>query len=238
VLFFVLIFKVKKFITLKLISMKIRLILFITFLSVTGLYAQTEITGSAAATLPDSTVTNVSNAETASDSTQLLPDHYLITQKLMWGEKGLMRNFDAFKLSPESRDKEMEIRARMITLHQVTAYATLASMLATGLVGWKVYDGKTSLKDVHGTLAGATNALYYTTAALALFSPPPMKGDPKGITPVKIHRALAIVHLSSMIATQVLSGMIESHPNLKPYHRAAAMTAFGSLFLASVVVRL
>ncbi len=57
------------------------------------------------------------------DTIKLLPDHYLFTQRILWGEKGLMRNFDMFKLSPTSRDIEMNIRSVMITTHQYLAFA-------------------------------------------------------------------------------------------------------------------
>lgn len=198
--------------------------------------AQTDSVKISSSSTTDSLVVITDSASSA-DDTPLLPDHYLFTQRLMWGEKGLMRNFNVFKLSPESRDLEMEIRSKMVTIHQLTGYAALASMLATGLVGWKLYDGNQGLKGTHEALAATTNALYYTTAALAFFAPPPMRGDSKGISGVKVHRVLSIVHLSSMITTQVLSGMIERRPELKPYHRAAAITAFGSLLAASIVVK-
>ena len=57
----------------------------------------------------------------------------------------------------------------------------------------------------------------------------------KGYSKLKLHKALTIVHLSSMIATNILSGMLEDNPSLKPYHRATAYLAFGS-FAASIVV--
>jgi hypothetical protein len=52
---------------------------------------------------------------------------------------------------------------------------------------------------------------------------------------VKIHRWLAIVHMSGMIATNILANNIDANPSLKPYHRAAAYTTFAS-FAASMVV--
>ena len=36
----------------------------------------------------------------------LLPGNFLITQKVFWGKKGLMRSFNSFKLTPENRQKE------------------------------------------------------------------------------------------------------------------------------------
>jgi len=183
------------------------------------------------------------NQGVKSDSTQetkpiqLLPEHYLLTQRLLWGEKGLMRNFDAFKLSEGGRDKEMDIRSTMFKFHQYLGYATLASMIGNGIVGQQLYTGKRDTKDLHEGFAAATNILYFSTAALSFFAPPSMKDREGGLTKLKIHKVLAAIHLSSMIATNVLSGMIEHNPSLKPYHRAAAMTAFGSLFLSTVVIK-
>jgi len=48
---------------------------------------------------------------------------------------------------------------------------------------------------------------------------------------------LAIIHLSSMIATNVLSFYLEDNPNLRPYHRAAAFTAFGSFLAAEIIIK-
>jgi hypothetical protein len=62
----------------------------------------------------------------------LLPTHYLPTQRLLWGEKGLMRHFDSFKLSEESRERELEIRDKMFTAHRYLGYATLAGAVNIG----------------------------------------------------------------------------------------------------------
>ena len=35
----------------------------------------------------------------SSNQEKLLPDHIIFTQRLLWGKKGLMRNFDAFELT-------------------------------------------------------------------------------------------------------------------------------------------
>ncbi|MBK7096682.1 MAG: hypothetical protein IPH57_17065 [Saprospiraceae bacterium] len=48
---------------------------------------------------------------------------------------------------------------------------------------------------------------------------------------------MSVIHLSSMIATNILAGQLESHPDLRPYHRAAAFTAFGSFALAMIVIK-
>ena len=40
----------------------------------------------------------------------LLPDTMIFTQRMLWGEKGVMRTSNLFPLSKESREREMKIR--------------------------------------------------------------------------------------------------------------------------------
>lgn len=166
----------------------------------------------------------------------LLPSRYLITQRLLWSKNGLMRNFDYFELNEAGRDRELEIRNTMFTAHRYIGYATLAGMIAQGFVGQKLYNGDKSMKGLHEGLAGAVNFGYFTTAGLAFFAPPGLHDRAKGFSTVKLHKYLSIVHLSSMIATNILSGMTENNPSLVPYHRAVAYTAFGSFFASMVII--
>jgi hypothetical protein len=125
----------------------------------------------------------------------------------------------------------------MFKAHRYIGYATLAGMVAEGIVGERLYRGHSNLKDLHEGIASAVNIGYFTTAGLALFAPPPSGNRPKGFSTYKLHKYLAVVHLSSMIATNVLSGMIEDNPGVKPYHRAAAYTAFASFFASMIVIQ-
>ncbi len=168
---------------------------------------------------------------------QLLPKKFLFTQKILWGQKGLIRNFKAFKLTPENRTKELKIRKYVFKAHQTLGMLTSAGMIAQGIVGWKLYNGNNQLKDLHEGLATGVNIAYFTTASLALFAPPKIVSEHKGYSSIKVHRALAIIHLSSMIATNVLSFYLEDNPNLRPYHRAAAFTAFGSFLAAEIIIK-
>lgn len=175
---------------------------------------------------------------TSEDNVQpLLPDHYPFTQRLLWSEKGLMRNFDAFELTPEKRQNELLIRRKMLVAHQVLGFATLGGMVAQGIVGARLYNGHNELLGTHESLAAGVNIGYFTTAALSLFAPPKMLDERKGLSSIKIHKYLAIVHLSSMIATNILAGQVEHNPDIKPYHRAAAYTAFGAYALSMIVIK-
>lgn len=184
-------------------------------------------------TQTDNLLNDVLSADT--DSTALLPDKFLFTQRIFWGKKGLMRNFDYFELTPEKRQNELKIRRTMLVTHQIMGALTLGGMVAQGIVGSKLYNGNYDLKETHEALAAAVNFGYFTTASLALFAPPKMINERKGYSSIKIHRWLAIIHLSAMITTNVLAGELESRPDLRKYHRAAAYTAFGA-FAASMIV--
>lgn len=158
---------------------------------------------------------------------KLLPESMIFTQRLLWGEKGLMRKTDLFSLSIESREREMKIRRGMLTAHQFIGYATLLGMIGQGITGVQLYNGNRRVKDLHESIGAFTTASYFTGAGLSLFAPPPLVSiKSKGLNSIKAHRWLATVHFSSMIATNLLS---ESN---KSYHRAASFTLFGSYALA------
>ncbi len=173
------------------------------------------------------------------EKTKLLPDKIIFTQRLLWGEKGLMRNFSAYELTPDKRQNELKVRRNMLVAHQIMGMLTLGGMVAQGIVGAKLYNSTgsnyRSLRNTHEALASAVSVAYFSTAALSLFAPPKMLNERKGYSSIKIHRDLAIVHFTAMVSTLVLAGMLESNPSLKPYHRAAAYTAFGA-FAASMIV--
>jgi hypothetical protein len=173
------------------------------------------------------------------EQTKLLPDKIIFTQRLLWGEKGLMRNFNAYELTPEKRQHELKVRRTMLVAHQIMGFATLGGMVAQGIVGAKLYNATgsdyQSLKDTHEALATAVEIGYFTTASLSLFAPPKMLNERKGYSSIKLHKGLAIVHFTGMLTTMILAGQLESNPSLKPYHRAAAFTTFGA-FAASMIV--
>jgi len=147
-----------------------------------------------------------------------------------------MRKMKKFELSKESRNYEQDIREKMFKAHRYIGYATLAGMVAQGIVGERLYRGHSDLKELHEGLAGAVNIGYFSSAGLALFAPPRINYGSKGFSTFKLHKYLAVVHLSSMIATNVLSGMIENNPKLKPYHRGAAYIGYGSFFASMIVI--
>jgi hypothetical protein len=168
---------------------------------------------------------------------ELIPKRMIFTQRMLWGEKGLMRTLKVAPLTDQGRETELKIRRGMLVTHQVLGFATLAGMVAQGIVGAKLYSGDYKIRDLHEGLGTAVNITYFTTAGLSLFTPPPLiSRQVKGLNGIKMHKTLAVVHLSAMIATNVLADNA-GNSKIKPLHRAAAFTAFGSFFGAMVVMK-
>jgi hypothetical protein len=175
--------------------------------------------------------------DSVEEEQKLLPEHIFITQRLFWGEKGLLRTTKISTLNAENREKEMKIRRAMLKLHQVGGFVTLAGMIAQGIIGAKLYNNPTSeLRQLHESMGAFVNVSYISTALLSFTAPPPLVNR-KGVSSIKIHKGLAMVHLTGMIATNILAGQLEQNPSLKPYHRAAAYTTFVAFAAAAVVIK-
>lgn len=173
----------------------------------------------------------------AEELPQLLPDKIMFTQRIFWGEKGLMRRTGIMRLNEENRIKELKIRRTMLVTHQVLGYATLAGMIAQGIVGGKLYNGETQLKGTHETLAAAVNIGYFTGAALSLFAPPPLiSRQVKGLNSIKAHKILASIHFTAMVATNILAEKA-GDPKYAKIHKATAFTAFGAFAAATLVMK-
>jgi len=110
-------------------------------------------------------------------------------------------------------------------------------MLVQGIIGSQLYKGNMDIKNAHETMGMMVNITYFTNAAIPLFSPPKMFNERKGLSNIKLHKILAIVHFSSMVATNILARKINTNYDLKPYHRAAAYTAFGSYAASMIVIK-
>lgn len=171
------------------------------------------------------------------DQEQLLPSKMIFTQRMLWGQHGLMRHCNKFELTPEKRQNELKIRRGMLVAHQIGGFVTMGGMIAQGIVGAKLYSGDGSLRSTHEGLATLVNTTYFTTAGLALFAPPKMFNERKGYSSIKVHKALAALHFTGMLATNILAGQLESHPELRPYHRAVAFTSFAAFAAAMLIIK-
>ena len=170
--------------------------------------------------------------EEPAEAPSLLPDRMLVTQRLLWGEKGILRTFGIAPLTLEQRQKELKLRRTMLTAHQVLGYTTLAAMIAQGIIGGKLHTGQNDLYELHKDMATVVNIGYFTTAGLSLFTPPPLINKKvKGFTSIKAHKTLATIHFSAMVVTNIYKD------KNKEVHKGAAYTAFGSYALAVLVFK-
>jgi hypothetical protein len=165
---------------------------------------------------------------------ELLPKKMLLTQRIFWGEHGLMRPISP--LTNVNREKELKLRRGMLVAHQVLGFATLGGMIGQGIVGAKLYNATgqnaKNLKDIHEGLAAAVNITYSTTAFMSLFTPPPLINRDKKLSSIRLHKWLAIIHMSGMIATNILA-----ESGNRQLHRAAAYTTFASFGAAVIAIK-
>lgn len=173
------------------------------------------------------------NQDTA---TELLPKKMLVTQRVFWGEKGLFRPISP--LTAVNREKELKLRRKMLVAHQILGFVTLGGMVGQGIVGTRLYKdpGNHSMRDLHEGLAATVNITYSATAVMSLFAPPPLINRDKKISAIRIHKWLSLVHMSGMIATNILADKAED-PKFKPYHRAAAFATFASFAAAVITIK-
>ena len=163
---------------------------------------------------------------------QLLPQKMIFTQSLLWGKNGLFRKTGISKLSIEKREKELKVRNVMLKSHQIIGYLTLAGMVAQGIMGGRLYNGDYELYDAHKTLGQWVTTSYFTGAGLSLFAPPPLvKKKIKGFNSIKVHKWLAYLHFSGMIATNAWS------KEDRDWHKYAAYTTFASYASAILVFK-
>jgi hypothetical protein len=142
---------------------------------------------------------------------KLLPDNISFMEKELWGEDGILRTTGiASPLTPEARKSELDLRRTMLSLHQICGIVTMGFMGTAVYFGQRTIDGNRSARGDHQLFVTATIISYSATAALAIFSPPPLiRRDETSTT--TIHKTLAWFHAAGMIITPILGGMIHRH---------------------------
>jgi hypothetical protein len=179
-------------------------------------------------------------ADTMQEQVKLLPDHLGPIKKTMWGEHGLMRVTHLYPLTPEGRAKELKLRRKMLVLHQIFGFVTLGCMLTADFSGQMILNGHSQYKSVHSAAVTATIGTYFTTAGLALLSPPPMVLRVKQWDAIRVHRLLAALHFSGMVLTPLIApdahgqSTTELRKNAR-FHQISAYTTT-ALFLSAIVV--
>ena len=167
----------------------------------------------------------------------LLPEKMIFSQRILWGEKGLLRKTGIMKLSLENREKELVVRERMLKAHQIIGYITFAGMIYQGILGGKLYNGDYSVYDTHKKLGNIVTASYFTGAALSLFSPPPLVNRKKeGLNNIRLHKILANVHVPAMVITNIYADKQYEKKSYKEIHKVSAYTAVASYTLAMVTI--
>ena len=167
----------------------------------------------------------------------LLPEKMIFSQRILWGEKGLLRKTGIVKLSLENREKELVVRERMLKAHQIIGYITFAGMIYQGILGGKLYNGDYSVYDTHKKLGNIVTASYFTGAALSLFSPPPLVNRKKeGFNNIRLHKILANVHVPAMVITNIYADKQYEKKSYKEIHKVSAYTAVASYTLAMVTI--
>lgn len=149
---------------------------------------------------------------TAPRTIPLLPEQLGPMESLMWSQHGFMRNHFDFPLTEDGREKEIKLRRTLLTLHEIGGFTTLAAMIATCIVGQMAYNQypnriSPGLGDLKSNLAVATEFLYFGTASLAIFTPPPLVRR-KEWSSVSTHKLLATIHFTGMIVTPILASYI------------------------------
>ncbi len=173
-------------------------------------------------------------------TTELLPQRMLLTQRVLWGQKGLLRPISP--LTSANREKELKLRRGMLVAHQVLGFVTLGGMVGQGITGTQLYKGTGRVGDIHEGLAVAVNATYSATAVMSLFTPPPLINRDKKLSAIRLHKWLAVVHMGGMIGTNILAQAMDDargdqYAKLKKWHRAAAFTTFASYAAAVITIK-
>ena len=174
--------------------------------------------------------------DTTTVAAPLLPARLGPMESVMWSEHGLMRKTFDLPLTPEGRQKEMTTRRNMLAFHQIGGFATLAALAATVALGQLTYNGDESMGPVHGAMAITAVTMYFTTATLAIFTPPPTVRRNEWST-VSTHKLLATIHFSGMVLTPLLGGMVaDNRRDLRTIHLVSGYVTTAAFAGAMVAV--
>jgi hypothetical protein len=115
----------------------------------------------------------------------------------------------------------LEKRTEMLKIHQrlgLIAAAPMAAALITGPMakakgknGQTITEPTTANLDFHAALGGATAALYFTSAYYSIFAPKVPETPKHGA--IRMHEALAFIHVPGMIITPALGIMAYKQEN-------------------------
>ncbi len=186
----------------------------------------------------------INNQLTLEDS---IPKNMPLIKKVFWDKDGLFRKWN---IAPESRYNELELRRNMMQWHQKIALVNLALMSYQYYLGKEIDQDRAPLvlgidkyndyKDRHKTLGYTTYTIYMTSAGLSIFSPPALKYD-KNLSPMKLHRYLALVHFTGMFVQPWLGYQIANGGDSDYYenlHRKTGEIVFSSYLISFLLTLL
>ena len=170
-----------------------------------------------------------------------LPDNMPLQTKLLWAENGLLRKTNLFQVN---RPRELELRTKMLQLHQKLALGTLGLMFVQGYLGFQLQGATTNymeLSDRHATLGKVAFGSYLTSALLSYTAPPAFRYNRK-IDSIRIHRWLSIIHFTGMLALPYLGEKVSGpHDSIKSrdralyIHRGIAVTTISTMALSALI---
>jgi hypothetical protein len=180
----------------------------------------------------------------------LLPEHLSLMEQALWGENGFMRSSGIAPLTPSARKSELGVRRTMLTAHQIGGFLTMGLFIPTLIIGqqninmWNdaaagIQPFDRALSQRHQTIAVMTFVSYMATASMSIFAPPPfIRRDEASTT--SLHKTLAWVHFTGMIATPFLASFASNSRSLntgKQWRTAHQITAYvtAAAFTASLI---
>jgi len=156
-------------------------------------------------------------------------------ETMLWSEHGFMRRAFDFPLTLDGREKELSLRRNMLTAHQIGGYLTFASMVTTCVLGQLIINGDEGLEDAKGAAIASTLLLYFGTASLSIFTPPPLVRR-EGWSTTSTHKFLGVIHFTGMIVTPILGTMIEDKHSFQTFHQVSGYLTTATFGAAMVVM--
>ena len=167
-----------------------------------------------------------------SNSLKSLPKNMPLHTKILWGENGIIRKI---KFAPETRQKELQLRVKMLQLHQKIALGSLGAFFYQSYLGKQLVDGNYDNYDLHSKMSKVVWSAYMTSAGLSYFAPPGMRYTKK-LSSMKVHRLLSRVHFAGMASIPWLGYNISNKSNTHERDKAIKLhqnVAYTTLFTMS-----
>lgn len=171
-----------------------------------------------------------------------LPDGMYLKERILWGERGLVRMLN---LAPTYRRSELKMRRRWLQRHQQLGLITLAGLTGQVVLGELLAANKGPYSDyqsIHKYLGYGTFTAYMVTASFAIFAPPGRRYS-GGVSSIRIHRWLAVIHFAGMLAQPFLgirtaeASTFEDYRSSLNAHKWVGRVTYGA-YLAAITTTL